>query len=258
MTLQSMICELFQFSTSCANIPMDKLLIEYLLVPSVITILMIYMISAYMLRGVEIGGRMKPLISIVLYIVFVYSGLYAIFAPMFYAYVFFMILIVGGLFLFTRVISRQGWSEIGNTARIYRESKTDLKQIKRAVQIRENERNHFEDMLEKLRKTGKLGVSEESTINMLMHQINAEIDNLRSLEAQIASMGREASTGGGGARFQEMKLAEKNYKDCLRKYEGLKGEFTRMVQYAERNAKMAAMAETEQKQLEEERRRSGR
>ena len=246
-----MVCALFKFSGACPNLPIEKVLIEYLLVPSVISILMVYMITEYMMRDTNIG--IKSLVSITVYIVFVYSGIYGIFAPLFYAYVYFMVLIVGGLFLFTRVISRQGWYDLGSAARTYKESKTDLKQLKRAIEIREKEKGHFEDMIDKLRKSPGYSLEDESVLNMLMHQVSAEIDNLRSLEGQVERAGLEAASDKTGKRAQEIKILTKSGRDydqnAARLFQRIQEYITSVQQTKNRVKELDALNKTQERDL---------
>ncbi len=108
MAIKEIICGVLELGATCQSMPVDKLLIEYLLVPSVILIIFLYFAVDFVLRGS--GLTTKGLLAIVMYIVVVYSGLYGIFAPFAYSYLYLMIILLMAGFFISRLISRESAS----------------------------------------------------------------------------------------------------------------------------------------------------
>ncbi|RLJ02269.1 MAG: hypothetical protein DRP10_01855 [Candidatus Aenigmatarchaeota archaeon] len=125
MAIQEILCTLFKLGASCYSMPIDKLLIEYLLVPSVILILFLYFAVGFVLRG--FNSKLKGLLSIVMYIVVVYSGLYSVFAPFAYSYLFLMIILLMAGFFVERLVSRE-WASAGfkGAGKLYKKLKEKI------------------------------------------------------------------------------------------------------------------------------------
>lgn len=144
MAVQEIICGLLKLGATCPSMPIDKLLIEYLLVPSVILILFLYFAVGFVLRGFD--STVKGLLAIVMYIVVVYSGLYSVFAPFAYSYLFLMIILLMAGFFVERLINRE-WASAGykGAGKLYKKlkekmpSEKDLKKLVALYKTIENE-----------------------------------------------------------------------------------------------------------------------
>jgi len=156
---------------------MDRLLIEYLLVPSVITVIIVYLAANAMLKGMNLG--IHALVAITMYIVFIYSGFYAIFAPLMYGFMLFFILIIGVMVFFTtRVISPPKMAALGKVASKIAEKKADVKIIKRSLDVKTAQIAELDRMIDEMGKD--IGKREYTTLKMMIHQAKTEKDILAS------------------------------------------------------------------------------
>jgi len=137
MGIQEIICSLFKLGATCYSWPLDKLLVEYLLVPSVILILLLVIVTNALLRGINI--KIHGLLSIVFYIIIIYSGWYGVVAPLLYN--FSVLFLLGGMifFIITRVISVEHLRALGKTGRVLGEKRFDVRLIADRIRIKRKE-----------------------------------------------------------------------------------------------------------------------
>ncbi len=145
MVIQDLICSLFGLGISCGSWPMSKLLIEYLLVPSVLLIVILYFLSDWFLGGS--GPKMRGLIAIVFYIVIVYSGLYASFAPLAYGYTLLFIILIGAIALLGRFFKSE---HVGMVSNLYKNVKKNVnpEDMEKEVKLRVDD---LEDLKHRIR-----------------------------------------------------------------------------------------------------------
>lgn len=175
---------------------MDKLMIEYLLVPSIITIIIVYLTAGNLMRG--IGLKMHALISIMLYIVFVYSGLFGAFAPLMYNFAFLFILLGTGLFFVTRVISPSQMRTLGTVTSKLAEKQHDIKLIRNSARVKKEQIDDLTKTIEGME--GIMGPREYQVFQVLLHQARAELDILNS---QIRDLNKTGSIASGQIFAQE-------------------------------------------------------
>ena len=207
MSIQELICALFKLGASCPSWPMDKLLIEYLFVPSVILILLLVIVTNAMLKGTNV--KIDFLLSIAFYIIIIYSGWYGVVAPLLYN--FSVLFLLGGMFFFiiTRIISVEHLKALGKTGRVLGEKRFDVRLIADRIKIKRKEVKELlalaklyagmklndeekkdiesfgvseEDIKEFRQKYGKFPISEKdfAVITMLAQEANRELDLLEN------------------------------------------------------------------------------
>jgi len=175
--------------------PIDKLLIEYLLVPSVIAIIFIYIASDFLLRGT--CTRIKCSVSIILYIVLVYSGFYGVFASFAYSYVLLFLIIGVGLFFLERLIAREWISGGAKGAGILIKKLKEKAKIPSENNLRDlvllynQVQRELQDLEKRLRYTP---YDDRATRRDLIERIDNKNRELRTLVLQIDRMVR--SIGG--------------------------------------------------------------
>ncbi len=159
MAIKEIICGVLELGATCQSMPVDKLLIEYLLVPSVILIIFLYFAVDFVLRGS--GLTTKGLLAIVMYIVVVYSGLYGIFAPFAYSYLYLMIILLMAGFFISRLISREsasaGSKKAGELYKKFKEKMPSEKDLRKLI-------SHYttiENEIERLKKLESLATDDE-------------------------------------------------------------------------------------------------
>ena len=195
MIVQEIICSLFKLGSACLSMPIDKLLIEYLLVPSVVLIIIIYLLSDWFLR--ESGVKIKGLLSIVFYIVIIYSGLYGVFAQFAYSYVVLFIIFMGFIFIVGRFIKRE---HIPMMRKTYESIKTsvapkelekeierrlkDIKDLNRQIKEKKEIRQTLLNKIEEVRPNAELKVdltgieSQITTLESKKSALRGEVDSL--------------------------------------------------------------------------------
>ncbi len=159
MAIKEIICGVLELGATCQSMPVDKLLIEYLLVPSVILIIFLYFAVDFVLRGS--GLTTKGLLAIVMYIVVVYSGLYGIFAPFAYSYLYLMIILLMAGFFISRLISREsastGSKKAGELYKKFKKKIPSEKDLRKLI-------SHYttiENEIERLKKLESLATDDE-------------------------------------------------------------------------------------------------
>lgn len=154
---------------------MDKFLIEYMLVPSVITIIIVYLAANAMLKGM--GLKIHAIVAITMYIVLIYSGFYAIFAPLMYSFMLFFVLIIGVMVFFvTRIVPPSKMATFGKVASKVAEKRADISIIRRSLDVKSRQIEELADMVKKM----DIGDREKNTLNMMIHQARTERDILAS------------------------------------------------------------------------------
>jgi hypothetical protein len=115
MGIQEIICGLLKLGATCQSMPMDQLLIEYLLVPSVILIIILYLaVDLFTTRK-----NIKGLLAIVFYIVIIYQGWYAMIAQFVMAFLPLWLLGVIAIFFLGKIVKKswvvEGPSKLAKT-----------------------------------------------------------------------------------------------------------------------------------------------
>ncbi len=180
MAIQDIVCSLFKLGASCSGMPLDELLVEFLLIPSVVMIIFLYVSVNMFLRGEH--PKIKPLLAITFYITIIYSGFYGTFAMFISSFL--PLFIVGTFILFvaTRFISPTQMKDLGGVASKASEFIYDRATIKERILSKYSELRDLEDKMEKL-----FDVKSEATENlskegkvllMLGHEVRVELENL--------------------------------------------------------------------------------
>jgi hypothetical protein len=178
MAIQEIVCALFKFGKVCNTLPTDRLLIEYILVPAVISILIIYSVTRLMLSGLDL--KVHSLISITAYIVLVYSGLFGILAPMMYGFMYFFLIIGVVLFFATRIIKPSTMREIGRGSLKLGEMRADAKTIDRRINLKQTEAKELKARAQQMRDRGDITPREHAVIDILAQQVDNEVNILRT------------------------------------------------------------------------------
>jgi hypothetical protein len=105
LEIQEFICTLFKLNDvvgigSCGGLPMEKLLVEYLLVPSVLILIFIWFATNQFLHGLD--TKFSSILAIVFYIAIIYSGLYAVIAPIGYNLIIIFLIVSFAVFILSR------------------------------------------------------------------------------------------------------------------------------------------------------------
>ncbi|MCD6274936.1 MAG: hypothetical protein J7J15_02845 [Candidatus Aenigmarchaeota archaeon] len=137
MAVQEIICTLFKLGATCYSMPIDELLIEYLLVPSVILIIFLYIMTGSFLKG--IGLKIHALLAIVFYIVLIYTGIYGMIASFSMSYLSLFLLFGLAYFFFIRLIDWKKMRSISRYAGYFGERKYNLKYIDEEIALKEEE-----------------------------------------------------------------------------------------------------------------------
>ena len=179
MSIQELICALFKLGASCPSWPMDKLLIEYLFVPSVILIILLAAVANLFMRGWSI--KIEFLLCLVFYTIIVYSGWYGVVAPLLYNFA--ALFLIGGIFLFllTRIISPAEMMQIGKVARALGEKRYDVRLIIDRIRIK---RKEIEDLKKMAKEYADRGLIDKKKhypiIEMLALEAQRELDLLEN------------------------------------------------------------------------------
>ncbi|MGC9310759.1 MAG: hypothetical protein ACP5E4_03490 [Candidatus Aenigmatarchaeota archaeon] len=220
MALQSVICGIFQLGLACNTMALDKLLIEYILVPSVITIIFIYVATNMFTRNLSL--KINSVVSIMFYIVFVYSGIYGIIAPVMYNSI--ELFLIGALVLFflTRVIAPTRMEDLGRGAMKLGERSYDRKVIHDRIHVKEKELDSLKDMINELKEKGLLEDKDLSIIEMLMHETRIEMNILKDQlkrSKHITPILNKSDEELVKSRFESIESKQETIEDILRKDE---------------------------------------
>ena len=174
MDIQSLVCSIFKLNDTvmaCSAMPLDKLLVEFLLVPSVVLILFLYIATDSFLKGKQIG--IKSLLAIVFYIVIVYSGYYGVFALFAMSYV--QLFLIGAfvLFVITRFVSISDLLHLSRSTRRLGENDIDEKLIEDRIEIKNAE---IDRLKERRKKTDSADDQKISMLNALISEAEMELD----------------------------------------------------------------------------------
>jgi len=174
MSIQELICALFKLGATCPSWPMDKLLIEYLFVPSVILIICLVMIAEAFLRGVNL--KINFLLALTFYIAIVYTGLYATIASFSYSFLILFLIFGFGVFVVTRIIPIEFIKGAGAMARRLGEKRYDLMLLKDRKEVLENEKKRIEELIDEEKKKANPDDSKIKAYELMVVQIQKEID----------------------------------------------------------------------------------
>ncbi|RLJ00427.1 MAG: hypothetical protein DRP06_02030 [Candidatus Aenigmatarchaeota archaeon] len=180
MAIQDIVCSLFKLGASCSGMPLDTLLVEFLLIPSVVMIIFLYVSVNMFLRGEH--PKIKPLLAITFYITIIYSGFYGTFAMFISS---FLPLFIAGtfiLFVATRFISPSQMKNLGGVASKAGEFIYDRSTIKDRIMSKYSELVDLDKKMTKLFdfKTEDADdfSKEGKVILMLRHEVRMELENL--------------------------------------------------------------------------------
>jgi len=178
MSIQELICALFKLGATCPSWPMDKLLIEYLFVPSVILIILLAAVANLFKRDWSI--KIEFLLCLVFYTIIVYSGWYGIVAPLLYNFA--ALFLIGGIFLFllTRIISPAEMMQIGKVARALGEKRYDVRLIMDRIRIKKDEIKDLMEMAKKYRDEGTINKNQYAILEMLAQEAKRELELLEN------------------------------------------------------------------------------
>lgn len=180
MVIQEIVCSLFKLGASCINMPLDALLVEKLLVPSVVMIIFLYVSVNMFLRGEH--PKIKPLLAITFYITIIYSGFYGTFAMFISSFL--PLFIVGTFILFvaTRFISPTQMKDLGGIASKASEFLYDRSTIKDRILSKCSELQDLDNKMENLfdvKSEDTEDLSKEGKVLlMLRHEVRVELENL--------------------------------------------------------------------------------
>ena len=180
MAIQEIVCSLFQLGASCLNMPLDKLLVEYLLIPSVVMIIFLYVSVNMFLRNEH--PKIKPLLAITFYITIIYSGYYGTFAMFISSFL--PLFIVGTFILFvaTRFISPSQMKDLGGITSKASEFIYDRSTIKDRILSKCSELQDLDlkmDQLFDIKSEDTKDLSKEGKVLlMLRHEVRVELENL--------------------------------------------------------------------------------
>jgi len=178
MSIQELICALFKLGATCPSWPMDKLLIEYLFVPSVILIILLAAVANLFKRDWSI--KIEFLLCLVFYTIIVYSGWYGVVAPLLYNFA--ALFLIGGIFLFllTRIISPAEMMQIGKVARALGEKRYDVRLIMDRIRIKKDEIKDLMEMAKKYRDEGTINKNQYAILEMLAQEAKRELELLEN------------------------------------------------------------------------------
>jgi len=177
MAIQEIVCSLFQLGTACYSMPMDVLLVEKLLVPSVVLIIAIYVITNMFLGNLNL--KIKSLLAITFYIVCVYTGFYTVIASFSMPFLFLFFILGFGAFVITRFIPMHWIVKGGKMATKLGESRYDIRLMKDRLEVLKKEKKTLENKIDQEKAKGK--DASESMINayeLLITQMDVEMDLL--------------------------------------------------------------------------------
>jgi len=191
MAIQEIICDLFKLGASCYSMPIDKLLIEYLLVPSVILIIILYVAVNMFLAGIT--HKIKGLLAIVFYIVIVYQGWYGIIAQFTMAFLPLWLLGIIALFFGGKIFKKkwvtEGPSKLAKTVSDWKELKKEITEGRK----KEDEESLL-DLLTQYKGTKSFVNEVEKDPNATEMQKITAIEyraKLGELEGKIKTLGRK-------------------------------------------------------------------
>ena len=177
MAIQEIICALFKLGASCYSIPIDELLIEYLLVPSVILIIFLFMVVKSFLRDINL--KIDALLTVVSYIVIVYTGIYGTIASFSFSFLVLFLLIGFGVFIITRIIPIEWIVGVGKIARRLGEKQYDIIILKDRKEVLEREKDRINELIEDEKAKGeKMDQTKIEAYRSMRDQLDKEIDML--------------------------------------------------------------------------------
>jgi hypothetical protein len=153
---------------------LDKLLIEYILIPSVFLIAFVHIMSTSLTRG-HTALKSNSLIGIVVFISMVYYGFYGLFAAFISQW--FKLMLIGGLFyfIFTRVIKHEWLHKgVGMSAKLG-ERKYDMGIMKGRLEMKKKEL----DYLEKWVKEVDIPRRNKDAVKTFIHEARVEYDIIK-------------------------------------------------------------------------------
>ena len=174
MGIQEIICSLFKLGATCYSWPLDKLLIEYLLVPSVILIVFLFIITKAFLHDINL--KVDALLAIVFYIAIVYTGIYGIIASFSFSFLILFLILGFGVFIITRIIRMEWITGAGAMAIKLGEKKYDMIILKDRKEVLEKEKEAIEKLIEEEKKKDKPDDSKIKAYELMVVQIQKEID----------------------------------------------------------------------------------
>jgi len=172
--IQEIICSLFKLGATCYTWPIDKLLVEYLLVPSVILIVFLFIITKAFLHNTNL--KIHALLAIVFYIAIVYTGIYGIIASFSFSFLILFLILGFGVFIITRVIRMEWITGVGKMAIKLGEKKYDIIILKDRKEVLEKEKEAIEELIEKEKKKDNPDDSKIKSYELMVVQIQKEID----------------------------------------------------------------------------------
>jgi len=172
--IQEIICSLFKLGATCYTWPIDKLLVEYLLVPSVILIVFLFIITKAFLHNTNL--KIHALLAIVFYIAIVYTGIYGIIASFSFSFLILFLVLGFGVFIITRVIRMEWITGVGKMAIKLGEKKYDIIILKDRKEVLEKEKEAIEELIEKEKKKDNPDDSKIKSYELMVVQIQKEID----------------------------------------------------------------------------------
>ncbi|OYT43013.1 MAG: hypothetical protein B6U88_02105 [Candidatus Aenigmarchaeota archaeon ex4484_56] len=173
--IQNLICELFKFGVNCSSLPIDKLLIEYLLVPSVVVIIGLVIIANTFTGS---HTKLRNIVIITFYIIFVYSGIYGSIAPLLYTYMFYFLVVFGAFFLITRFVGLNNLIALGKIGRVLGEKRHDIIVLKSAINQKRKSIDDFEKLIDELKEKKQLSDEDAGILKIFNKEIESEIDIL--------------------------------------------------------------------------------
>ncbi|MCK4730012.1 MAG: hypothetical protein KAT28_01715 [Candidatus Aenigmarchaeota archaeon] len=180
MAIQDIVCNLFKLGDTCYDMGMEELLVEFLLIPSVVMIIFLYVSVNMFLRGEH--PKIKPLLAITFYITIIYSGFYGTFAMFISSFL--PLFIVGTFILFvaTRFISPTQMKDLGGITSKASEFIYDRSTIKDRILSKYSELRDLENKMERLfdvKSEDTKDLSKEAKVMLLLgHEVRVELENL--------------------------------------------------------------------------------
>lgn len=162
------------------SMSMDKLLIEYIFVPSVLILILLYLVTNAFMRGINLG--IKGLVYMAFYILVIYSGWYGFLAPMLYNFAALFLILGIATFFVTRFISPSDMRGLGKFAVSMGERKYDLRVIRDRIIRKDEELKANQKIIDDLREQGRLSASDENMLRIIMNEVERE---MKLLEGQL-------------------------------------------------------------------------
>ncbi len=162
MAIQEIICGVLKLGATCLSMPVDKLLIEYLLVPSVILIIILYFAVNLFLLGT--GVKIKGLLAIVFYIVIIYQGWYGFIAQFIWGFIPLWLLGAIGIFILGKIVKKEwvvgGPGKVAETVEDWKKAgkkitSKDDKELKSKIREYKGKKSEIENIKDHINKLEK-------------------------------------------------------------------------------------------------------